>query len=115
MPAIATLLVGLLVLWLGVNFVKSFGKQIGATPNPYAAYGAQAMDVMLRAVAAGAGDRSKTTKAIFGLSVSNGILGNFTINSTGDTNLTPITIYKQAGKQLVPVKTLIPSANLIGG
>ncbi len=47
--------------------------------------------------------------------VTNGILGNFTINSTGDTNLTPITIYKQAGKNLNPVKTLVPTASLIGG
>jgi branched-chain amino acid transport system substrate-binding protein len=99
----------------GADFVKSFGKQIGTTPNPYAAYGAQAMDVMLNAVAAGAGDRSRTNKAIFGMTITNGILGTFTINSTGDTNLTPITIYKQAGKQLIPVKTLIPAANLIGG
>jgi branched-chain amino acid transport system substrate-binding protein len=99
----------------GADFVKSFGKQIGATPNPYAAYGAQAMDVMLNAVAAGGGDRAKTNKAIFGQTVTNGILGTFTINSTGDTNLTPITIYKQAGKQLIPVKTLVPAANLIGG
>ena len=99
----------------GAVFVKSFGKQIGATPNPYAAYGAQAMDVMLNAVAAGGGDRAKTNKAIFGQTVTNGILGTFTINSTGDTNLTPITIYKQAGKQLIPVKTLVPAANLIGG
>jgi ABC-type branched-subunit amino acid transport system substrate-binding protein len=70
---------------------------------------------MLNAVAAGGGDRAKTNKAIFGQTVTNGILGTFTINSTGDTNLTPITIYKQAGKQLIPVKTLIPTANLIGG
>ena len=99
----------------GATFVKSFGKQIGTTPNPYAAYGAQAMLVMLQAVAAGGGDRAKTTKAIFGINIVNGILGNFTINATGDTNLTPVTIYKQAGKNLNPVKTLVPSASLIGG
>ncbi len=99
----------------GATFVKSFGKQIGTTPNPYAAYGAQAMLVMLQAVAAGGGQRATTTKSIFGINVTNGILGNFTINATGDTNLTPITIYKQAGKNLNPVKTLVPSASLIGG
>jgi branched-chain amino acid transport system substrate-binding protein len=99
----------------GAIFVKSFGKSIGASPNPYSQYGAQAMQVMLQAVAAGGGDRAKTTKAIFGINITNGIIGNFTINATGDTNLTPITIYKQAGKNLVPVKTLIPSASLIGG
>jgi branched-chain amino acid transport system substrate-binding protein len=99
----------------GAIFVKAFGKQIGATPNPYAQYGAQAMQVMLQAVTTGGGDRAKTNKAIFGLIVNNGIIGSFQINKTGDINLTPITIYRQAGKQLVPVKTIIPAANLVGG
>jgi branched-chain amino acid transport system substrate-binding protein len=98
----------------GATFVKSFGKQIGTTPNPYAAYGAESMVVLLQAAAKGGGDRAKTTSAIFGLSITNGILGNFTINSSGDTNLQPITIYKQAGKNLNPVKTLIPAASLTG-
>ena len=98
----------------GATFVKSFGKQVGTTPNPYAAYGAQAMLVALQAVATGGGDRARTTKAVFGLHVSNGILGNFTINAAGDTSLTPITIYKQAGKNLNPVKTLVPTASLTG-
>jgi branched-chain amino acid transport system substrate-binding protein len=99
----------------GAIFVKSFGKQIGTEPNPYAQYGAQAMQVMLQAVAAGGGDRAKTTKSIFGIHITNGIIGNFSINSTGDINLTPITIYKQAGKKLIPQKTIIPAANLVGG
>jgi len=99
----------------GATFVKSFGKQIGTEPNPYSQYGAQAMQVMLQAVAAGGGDRAKATKAIFGIQISNGIIGNFSINSSGDINLTPITIYKQVGKKLIPQKTLIPAANLVGG
>jgi branched-chain amino acid transport system substrate-binding protein len=98
----------------GATFVKSFGKQIGTTPNPYAAYGAQSMLVMLEAVAKGGGNRAATTKALFGIHITNGILGDFTINSDGDTNLTPITVYKQAGKNLNPVKTLVPSPSLIG-
>jgi branched-chain amino acid transport system substrate-binding protein len=98
----------------GATFVKSFGKQVGTTPNPYAAYGAQAMLVVLQAVAKGGGDRAKTTSGLFGLNITNGILGNFTINAAGDTNLTPITIYKQAGKKLNPVKTLVPTASLTG-
>jgi branched-chain amino acid transport system substrate-binding protein len=99
----------------GAIFVKSFGKQIGTAPNPYSQYGAESMQVMLQAIAAGGGDRAKTTKSVFGLTITNGIIGNFTINSSGDTNLTPITIYKQSGKNLVPVKTIIPAANLVGG
>jgi branched-chain amino acid transport system substrate-binding protein len=99
----------------GATFVKSFGKSIGATPNPYAAYGAQAMLVALQAVATRPGDRAAITRSVFGLHISNGVLGTFSINSAGDTNLTPITIYKQAGKVLKPVKTLTPTASLIGG
>ena len=50
------------------------------------------------------------TKALFGLQITNGILGSFSINSQGDTSLQPITIYKQSGKNLNPVKTIVPSA-----
>lgn len=99
----------------GATFVKSFGKSVGATPNPYAAYGAQAMLVALQAVALHGGDRAGITRSVFGLHVTGGVLGNFTINANGDTSLTPITIYKQAGKALKPVKTLIPDASLISG
>ena len=98
----------------GAVFVKSFGKQVGTTPNPYSAYGAQAMEVLLGAVAKGGGQRASTTKGLFGLSITNGIIGTFTINSTGDTNLGAITIYKQSGAKLVPIKTLIPSSSLTG-
>ena len=69
---------------------------------------------MLQAVAVGDGDRAKTTKAIFGIHITNGILGDFTINAAGDTNLAPITVYRQVGKNLKPVKTITPDPSLIG-
>jgi branched-chain amino acid transport system substrate-binding protein len=100
---------------VGAAFVKSFGKQIGAVPNPYSAYGAQAMDVALQAIVKGGGQRAATTKSVFGETITNGILGTFTINKSGDTTLTPVTIYKQVGKNLKPVKTLVPAASLVGG
>jgi branched-chain amino acid transport system substrate-binding protein len=99
----------------GAQFVKQFGKQVGTTPNPYSAYGAQAMDVALAAIAKGGGQRTTTTKSVFGLTITNGILGTFTMNSNGDTSLTPVTIYKQVGKNLKPVKTLVPPASLVAG
>jgi branched-chain amino acid transport system substrate-binding protein len=96
----------------GATFVKDFGAQIGATPNPYSAYGAQAMDVMLDAIGKSDGSRGSVTKNLFGLKVTNGILGNFTINEKGDTSLNPITIYVQKGDSLNPLKTLVPPTNL---
>jgi branched-chain amino acid transport system substrate-binding protein len=98
----------------GATFVKSFGKSIGAVPNPYAAYGAQAMLVAMQAVAAHGGDRAAITRTVYGLQVRNGVLGNFTINKQGDTSSLAITIYKQQGKLLIPQKTLTPPASLIG-
>jgi branched-chain amino acid transport system substrate-binding protein len=98
----------------GATFVKSFGKSIGTTPNPYAAYGAQAMLVALQAVATHPGDRAGITRAVFGLHVNGGVLGNFTINNAGDTDALLITIYRQAGKNLIPLKTLVPPSNLLG-
>lgn len=97
----------------GATFVKSFGKQVGTTPNPYAAYGAEAMDVLLQSVARSGGQRSSVASHLFGLSIANGILGSFTINSQGDTSGTSITIYKQKGKALIPVTTLVPPASLV--
>ena len=97
----------------GATFVKDFGDQIGATPNPYSQYGAQAMDVMLDAIGKSDGTRAAVAKALFGLKVTDGILGTFTINDKGDTSLNPITVYQQKSGKLNPLKTLTPPANLV--
>jgi branched-chain amino acid transport system substrate-binding protein len=96
----------------GATFIKDFGDQIGETPNPYSQYGAQAMDVMLEAIKKSDGTRGSVTSNLFGLKITDGILGTFTINDQGDTSLTPITIYQQKSDQLNPVKTLTPPDNL---
>jgi branched-chain amino acid transport system substrate-binding protein len=96
----------------GATFIKDFGDQIGETPNPYSQYGAQAMDVMLEAIKKSDGSRGSVASNLFGLKITNGILGTFTINDQGDTSLTPITIYQQKSDQLNPVKTLTPPDNL---
>jgi len=97
----------------GAAFVKDFKKQIGATPNPYSAYGAQAMLVMLNAIEKSDGTRPSVTENLFGQKVTNGILGTFSINEAGDTSLKPITIYQQKAGELVPQKTISVPANLL--
>jgi branched-chain amino acid transport system substrate-binding protein len=97
----------------GKKFVDDFGAQIGTTPNPYSQYGAQAMDVMLDAIAKSDGTRASVAKSLFGLKIVDGIIGSFTINEKGDTSLNPITIYQQKGAdKLNPIKTIVPSKNL---
>ncbi len=97
----------------GAVFVKQFSKSIGELANPYAAYGAEAAEVLLRAVAQSGGQRANVAKALFGMTITNGILGTFTINSQGDTSGASITVYKQKGKSLKPVTTITPPASLV--
>ncbi|HVS84413.1 MAG TPA: branched-chain amino acid ABC transporter substrate-binding protein [Gaiellaceae bacterium] len=97
----------------GATFVSKFSKSIGEEANPYAAYGAEAADVLLRAIARSGGNRGNVSKALFGMSVSGSILGSFTINSQGDTSGASVTVYKQKGKNLVPVTTLTPPSSLV--
>jgi branched-chain amino acid transport system substrate-binding protein len=96
----------------GKTFITNFGNQIGATPNPYSQYGAQALDVVLDAISKSDGTRADVTSKLFGLKVTDGILGTFTLDQQGDTSLTPITIYQQKSGKLNPIKTLTPPDNL---
>ena len=98
----------------GKKFIDEFTKEIGRTPNPYSAYGAQAMIVLLDAIGKSDGTRGSVAENVFGLKITNGILGTFTLDKNGDTSLNPITIYEQKGDELDPVKTLNVPQNLIG-
>jgi hypothetical protein len=56
--------------------------------------------------------RASVAKNLFGLKVTDGIIGTFTINDKGDTSLNPITIYQQKAGKLNPLKTIVPSKSL---
>jgi branched-chain amino acid transport system substrate-binding protein len=101
----------------GKSFIKNFGAQIGTQVNPYAAYAAQAAEVLLKAIAKSDGSRSSVVDNLFKTKVTNGILGSFSINKNGDTTANPVTVYVQtgAGKSGTgkPYKTIVPSASLV--
>jgi branched-chain amino acid transport system substrate-binding protein len=98
----------------GKKFVKDFGAEIGSEPNPYSAYGAQAMEVMLTAIANSGGSRAKAADNLLHTKVQDGILGNFSINANGDTTSNPVTQYKLlSGGKTTPFKTITPPASLV--
>jgi branched-chain amino acid transport system substrate-binding protein len=97
----------------GKKFVTEFGKEIGGDPNPYSAYAAQTMNVLLTAVAGSGGSRGTTAANLFKTNVTDGILGTFSINSNGDTNNNPVTQYKLVGSNGVPYKVITPPASLV--
>ena len=103
----------------GAQFIKQFKKILGNEPvDPYAAYGAQAAQVLLDAIErAGGADRAKVTEELFNTKVENGILGTFEINENGDPALAGgavvgFTIYR-AEKELEPETTLSPKENIV--
>jgi branched-chain amino acid transport system substrate-binding protein len=98
----------------GKKFVKDFGAEVGGSPNPYSAYGAQAMEVMLSAVDKSDGSRGSVAANLLKTKVTDGILGTFSINENGDTTSNPVTQYKlQKGGKTTAFKTITPPASLV--
>ena len=69
----------------GKEFVDAF-QQENSLPSlePYTAYAAQAAEVLLSAIENSDGTRASVTKNLFGMQVTDGILGTFTIDDNGD-------------------------------
>jgi DNA-binding SARP family transcriptional activator/ABC-type branched-subunit amino acid transport system substrate-binding protein len=98
----------------GKQFVASFSRKFGGEPTRYAVAAAQAIDVMLDAIGHSDGSRASVTRNLFATSVSNGILGSFSITPTGDTTLNTVTIYRIiAGKATTFTTIVVPDA-LVG-
>ncbi len=73
----------------GQEFAAAFGELYaaeleGAPVDPYSAYGAQAGEVILDAIAASDGTRASVIQAMFATQVTDGILGSFSFNENGD-------------------------------
>src|SRR5881227_2479364 len=100
----------------GKKFVKDFGAtQAGGNVDPYSAYAAQSAEVLLNAIANSDGTRAGVAAQLLKTKVTDGILGNFSINADGDTNANPVTIYQiKSGKQTT-YKTITPPQDLVKG
>ena len=103
----------------GKTFIDAFSKELGDEPvDPYAAYGAQAAQVLLGAIErAGGTDRAKIAEEIFNTQVTGGILGDFQINENGDPEqgsggVVGFTIYR-AEEQLETETTLSPKQETV--
>jgi branched-chain amino acid transport system substrate-binding protein len=81
----------------GKQFVASYSKMFDAEPTRDAVSAAQAIDVLLDAIARSDGTRASVTMNLFNTDISNGILGSFFITPTGDTTLNAVAIYRIIG------------------
>ncbi len=100
----------------GKQFVKDFGAtQSGGQVDPYSAYAAQSMEVLLTAVENSDGTRADVAAQLLKTKVTDGILGSFTIDANGDTNSNPVTIYQIKGGKQTTYKTIVPPTDLVKG
>jgi len=71
--------------------------------------------VLLTAIEKSDGTRKSVAENLLNTKVTDGILGSFTINSDGDTNSNPVTIYQIKGGKQTTVKTIVPPQDLVKG
>jgi branched-chain amino acid transport system substrate-binding protein len=97
----------------GERYAVSFSKKFGTEPTPFAFSSAQAIDVLLDAVARSDGTRASVTRRLFDTRVTNGILGSFWITPTGDTTLNAVTIHRVVGGKLTTYATIVVPDTLV--
>jgi branched-chain amino acid transport system substrate-binding protein len=83
----------------GQDFVREYEREFGEEPNRYAAYGYEAMAVVLDSIerAADARDRSGVIDAFFATVDRDSVLGTYSIDELGDTTLDAIAGYRVEG------------------
>jgi branched-chain amino acid transport system substrate-binding protein len=92
----------------GQEFFKQYGEKYGdKTPDPYAIYGYEAMNLALDAIKrAGSGDKQKILEALFATKDRKSVLGTYSIDENGDTSLTDYGVYKIDNGELTFDKTV---------
>lgn len=91
--------------WTGAakKFLTDYEAKYGKLTEPYAIYGYEAMNVLLKAIedvcAAGGNptDRAAVNKAVFAVKDFDGALGKWSFDANGDTTLTDMTVYQVQG------------------
>ena len=90
----------------GKRFFSDFEKEYGGgTPDPYAIYGYEAMDLILDSIEA-VGDKGNDRQAVIDQVLKNtkgreSVLGTYDIDANGDTTLTDYGLYKIENGKLV--------------
>ena len=101
------------------TFINGFKSQLGGKPvDPYAILGAQAAQVLLKAIENSDGSRTSVIDNVFKTHVTNGLIGDFSLNKNGDLSgatgaALKFTIYVGAGNHLKTLLTTSPQANLV--
>ena len=96
------------------EFTSEFASEFDREPGPYAAYGYEAMELALQAIADadGADDdfRGEVVDALFGAERADSVLGSYSITDEGDSTLCAVQPYRRRGGALEPSEPICPGA-----
>jgi branched-chain amino acid transport system substrate-binding protein len=92
----------------GQDFIEAFTAEYGREPGRYAAYGYEAMAVILDSIerASDPADRDAVLDAFFETSDRDSVLGTYSIDELGETTLDRLTGYELRDGQAEPVAEL---------
>ncbi len=99
----------------GKEFVDGFTEKFGKAPNPYTAYAAQAVEVLIAAIEKGGTDRTAVSAALFETDITDGIVGSFQIDENGDTTLGKVSVYQIENGEETFTKTVTPELSFVEG
>jgi ABC-type branched-subunit amino acid transport system substrate-binding protein len=98
----------------GRGFASAFHKAVGGDVDPYSITTAQAVEVLLAAIASSDGTRASVTERLLEVRVRDGILGSFEFDANGDTTSGAVTIYRiEEGRPRVHT-VMTPPKDLLG-
>jgi branched-chain amino acid transport system substrate-binding protein len=98
----------------GRGFAEAFEKAVGGEVDPYSITTAQAVEVLLDAIAASDGTRGSVTEQLLEVRAQDGILGSFEFDANGDMTSGVVTVYRiEKGKPRVHA-VITPPAELVG-
>lgn len=94
----------------GARFLEEFeaAQGRGATPSYTATYGAQAVEILLDAIARSDGTRASVTRELRRTTVEDGILGDIRFDENGDLVEGPVTFFRAVGPRQ-------PSSTILAG
>ena len=96
----------------GSSFADLFRQRFKREPGPYAAYGYEAMNLVLSAIARAEGAdefRAAVAEALLESERPDSVLGAYAITPEGDTTLCAVQRYEVRGARLIPGAPICPS------
>ena len=97
----------------GRRFAAEFTKRFSQRPCCFSVHDAQAATMMLDAIATSGGSRRRVAEAIMTAKVPNGLVGDFTVQESGDTTLNQMGMYRIRDGRLHFEMVVTPAPELL--